>query len=167
MAWEVVLRCDRCSRKYRLRTGDFRYYAVAWQPADLPVWERVTCSDQDGWCHRCRRPRAIELVPPLEALELYRMSLLGKGEAERLARAEADVRWRQERSSPPRCLSCGSAAVEPLGEDFRHPGCGGRFEVAETPWHLNTSVAFVVPAEGPPERGWLWVWWSRLAIRYA
>src|SRR6516162_555648 len=47
MAWEFALRCDRCRRKYRLRTGDLRYYAVPWQPADLSVWERVSCSDQD------------------------------------------------------------------------------------------------------------------------
>ncbi len=164
MAWEVALRCDRCQWKYRLRTDDFRFYDVAWQPADLPVWERVGCSDRDGWCHRCRRPRAIELAPPLEALEHWRAGLLDRGEAEQLARTEAAIRWRRERSSPPRCLGCGSAAVEPLDDGFRHPGCGGRFEVAGTPEHLSSSVAFVVPAEGPPERDWLWVWWSRRTI---
>jgi hypothetical protein len=165
MAWEVALRCDRCRRKHRVRTGDFRFYGVAWQPADVPVWDRVGCSDQDGWCHRCGGPRAIERVPSLEALELWRADLLEKGEGEQLAHVEAKIRWRRERSSPPRCLCCGSAAVEPLGEGFRHPGCGGRLEVAETPCHLNTSVAFIVPAEGPPERGWLGVWWSRLTGR--
>ena len=145
MGWVIPLRCDRCRRAYRLRTGDFRFYLVPWQQADLSAWERVTCSDQDGWCHRCRRPQAIELVPPAEAIP-----------------DAARLRWRRLRVSPPRCLCCGSAAVEPLGLDFRHPCCGGRFELCETPWHLNTSVAFLVPAEGPPERGWLWVAWSRL-----
>ena len=95
-----------------------------------------------------------------------RAALLEKGEAEQIARAEAAIRWRRERSSPPRCLCCGSSAVEPLGEGFRHPDCGGRFEVAEKPEHLNTSVAFVVPAEGPAECGWLWVWWSRRTGRF-
>lgn len=166
MAWEVALRCDHCRRKYRLRTGDFRYYVVPWQPADLPVWERVGCSDQDGWCHRCRRPRPIELVPSLEALELMRTALVLSGKPAELAQVEATMRWRRERVSPPRCLCCGSAEVEPMSEKFRHPGCGGRFEVAETPCHLNTAAAFLVPAEGPAERGWLWVWWSCIAGRH-
>jgi hypothetical protein len=165
MAWEVALRCDRCGRTYRLRTGDFRYYAVPWQPADLSAWERVYCADQDGWCYRCGQPRAIELVPKLEPLERLRATLLQLGQAEDLASVEARFRWRQERVSPSCCLSCGSVAVEPMCEEFRHPSCGGRFAVAETPWHLNTSVAFLVPAEGPPERGRLWVWWSRLTGR--
>lgn len=162
MAWEVRVRCDRCRRKYRLRTGDFRFYAVPWQPADLPIWERVCCSDQDGWCHRCRQPRAVELVARLEALELMRESLLAKGETEEVIRVEASIRWRRERKSPSRCFCCGSAAVEPMREEFRHPSCGGQFAVAETPCHLNTAIAFLVPAEGPIERGWLWVCRSRL-----
>lgn len=145
MAWEVALRCDRCRRAYQLRTGDFRFYLVTWQPADLPACERVACSDAEGWCHRCRRPRAIESVPHAEAIT-----------------DPARLRWRRERVSSPRCLCCGSAAVELLGPDFRHPGCGGVLEVAGTPWHLQPSVAYLLPAEGPPERGWPWVAWSRL-----
>jgi hypothetical protein len=166
MAWEVVLRCARCRQKYRLRTGDFRYYAIPWQPVDLPVWERIFCCDQDGWCHRCRQPRPIELVPRLASLELMRATLLEKGETEELARLEAEIRWRRERVSPSRCLCCGSTTVEPMGLEFRHPGCGGQFAVDETPWHLNTAFAYLVPSEGPPERGWLWVCWSRLRGKF-
>ncbi len=144
MAWEVALLCDHCKRKYRLRTGDFRHYAVPWQPADLPAWERVGCSDQDGWCHRCCQPRAIELVQQLEELEQMRKTLQELGHTEELPRAEAKIRWRLERKSPPRCLHCGSTAAEPMAEGFRHPGCVGRFAVAETPCHLNTSISFEV-----------------------
>lgn len=145
MAWEVVLQCDRCRREYHLRTGDFRFYIVPWQPPDLPAWDRVACSDQDGWCHRCRRPQAIELIPHADAI-----TDVGRS------------RWRHERVSPPRCLCCGSVAVEPLGTDLRHPGCGGLFKVSGTPWHINTSVVYLLPPEGPPERSWLWVAWSRM-----
>jgi hypothetical protein len=162
MAWEYTLRCDCCRRTYRLRTSDFRFYAVPWQSADLPLWERVGCPDQDGWCHCCRRPRPIERMPRLEVLELMRATLLEKGETKELVRVEEIIRWRRERVSPSRCLCCGSVAVEPMNEEFRHPGCGGRFAVADTPCHLNTTIAFLVPAEGPPERSWLWAWWSWL-----
>ena len=162
MAWEVALACDRCGRGYRLCTHEFRFYAIPWQPAAVPLWDRVACVGRDGWCHRCGRPRAIELLPALEWLEARRAVLAVQGGTDELARAEAAIRWRRGRSSPPRCLCCGSAAVEPMDETFRHPGCGGRFAVAGTPWHHNTSVAFEVPAEGPAERGRLWTWWSRL-----
>ena len=161
MPWEFAFRCDRCGRKYGLRTGDIRFYSVALQPIEQPVWERVDCSAQDGWCHRCRRPRAIELISPLEALELWRADLLKKGEVERLADVEAKIRWRRERLSQPRCLCCGSAEVEPMGEHFWHPGCGGQFKIVGTPAHLIASKAFVLPAEGPPNCGWLWAWWLR------
>src|SRR5262249_25011359 len=142
MACEVALRCDRCGRKYRLRTGDFRYYAVPWQPAELPVWEGVSCSDQDGWCHRCRRPRPIEMIPRIEDVQEMRARLLEIGTTEEVAGVEAEIRWRRDRVSPPRCLWCGSAAVEAMVGKFRHPGCGGELVIVETPWLLNTCVAY-------------------------
>src|ERR1700722_1264246 len=138
MACEVALQCDRCGRKYRLRTGDFRYYVVRWQPANVPLSEQVGCSDQAGWCYRCRRPRAIELIPRLEDLELTRVRLLDLGLTEQLSRVEAKIRWRKDRVSPSRCLWCGSAAVEAMIGKFRHPGCGGELAIVETPWLLNT-----------------------------
>jgi hypothetical protein len=148
VGWVVPLRCDGCKRVYRLRTGDPRAYVVAWQPADLPVGDRVTCHDRDGWCHRCRRPRAVEAIPP-PGMPLD----------------PARARWRAERVSPPRCLCCGSTAVEELGDDFVHPNCGGRFAVCGTPEHFSPSSAELVPSEGPPECSWLWVWWSRRTLR--
>ena len=48
--------------------------------------------------------------------------------AERIASARAVLAWRRQRTSPPRCLRCGSTDVVPLerGEQTRHPGCPGK-----------------------------------------
>jgi hypothetical protein len=150
VAFTVTLQCDRCRRTYQLRTGDFRYYVVPWQPVDLPASKRITCSDRDGWCYRCRRPRAIELLLPPEVLPS------GETPGE-----EAYARWWRERRSPPRCLWCGATTVEPMGETFQHPTCGGRFRAIDIE-HGSPRFVYLLPAEGPIKRGWLWLMWSRL-----
>ena len=149
MSWSLLFRCDRCRRAYRVRTGVLRFYFVPWQPAGLPAWDRVPCADRDGWCHRCRRAEAIESIPPDLAIDDGTRS-----------------RWRRERRSPPRCFCCGSAQVEPLDESFGHPDCGGQFRVAGDPWRNQDSFCDIIPAEGPPERGRLAVWWSHLIGRW-
>lgn len=42
VGWEVPVRCDGCQRRYWQCAGELRFYAVTWQPADLPVWDRVS-----------------------------------------------------------------------------------------------------------------------------
>lgn len=132
-----------------MRTCALRFYFVPWQPTDVSLWDRVACSDQDGWCHRCGRLEPIERIPPAEAIA-----------------DEARARWRRDRRPPPRCLCCGSTRVEPLDDSFRHPHCGGRLEVAGDPWHNHDAICPIVPAEGPPERHRVAVWWSHLLGRW-
>ncbi len=165
MAWEFVLRCNLCRRKYRIRTGDFRYYSVKWQSSNIPLFDRIHCSDQDGWCHRCRHPRAIESLPSLKVLEQIRASFVEQQNVKRLVEIDVQMRWRQERLSAPRCFCCGSSRVEPMNSDYQHPDCGGLFEIAKTPDHLQTSFAVVLPAEGPQVLSRLFVWWRDLIGR--
>src|SRR5262245_25274376 len=99
MAWEMTLRCDRCRRRYQYVSGDIRYYAVHSQTTDFALTERVNCSEEDGWCHNCRRPGPIERILPLEALEWGRAKLLEDGGPDSLlAHVEARIRWRRGRS---------------------------------------------------------------------
>ena len=86
------------------------------------------------------------------------LDLLEKGQTREATRVEDTIKWRKERMSPPRCLSCGSTAVERLIGEYRHPGCGGELTVAEGPAHGNPVYAYLIPAEGPSERSWFGVW---------
>ncbi len=185
MAWEHAYRCDRCRRVQRVRVGDYRFYAVLWQGEDVELFDRVGCHDQEGWCRRCRRLRPIESLPDVALLERMKevtaevgltpldrdvAAREGRSEQEelqrRLARIDERIRWRKERTAPPKCFACGSAEVEPVNgaetvEGIRHPGCGGFFRLCETPCHIQPANGYLVPAEGPPTRGaWrrLWDW---------
>jgi hypothetical protein len=187
MALEIAYRCDRCRRVQRVRTGDYRFYVVPWQGAGVELFDQVRCSDQEGWCRRCGRLRPVESIPDIALLERMKEVLAeaglsqldrelaaddGRSEQDelqgRLARIDEQIRWRQERRSPPKCFACGSTEVEPAdqakgdGEGFSHPGCGGAFRICEDPWHIQPAAGFLIPAEGPRgsrglRRLWEWV----------
>jgi hypothetical protein len=195
MAWEFAYRCDRCRRVQRVRTGDYRFYVVPWQGEGVELFDRVHSSDQEGWCRRCRRLRPMESIPDIALLERMKevMAVAGlspldrklaaedsrgeQGELQRqLARIDEWIRWRKERRSPPKCFACGSTEVEPVnqaksgGEGLRHPGCGGVFRICEDPCHIQPTMGFLVPAEGPEaSRGVrrLWEWVRRRTRRCA
>jgi hypothetical protein len=188
MAWEFAYRCDRCRRVQRVRTGDFRFYVLPWQDESLDLFARVSCRDKEGWCRRCRRLRPVESLPDIALLERMREGMTqtrlpdpdrelaaeeGRSEQEEIQRQlgwiDERIRWRKERVSPAKCFACGSTEVEPLevsedGKGFRHPGCGGTFRICETPCHIQPSMGYLIPSEGPePWRPWrlLWRWLCR------
>jgi len=66
------------------------------------------------------------------------------------------IRWRRERSSPPRCLECASTDVIALSrtadhdaEEFEHPGCGGVFRYHRSSVFSETHVQLLT-TEGLP-----------------
>lgn len=67
--------------------------------------------------------------------------------------------WRDERKSPPRCLSCGGTEISHAGSighaeasyrlAFAHPGCGGELVVSTPPIRINMRTDDIVfDAEG-------------------
>jgi uncharacterized C2H2 Zn-finger protein len=174
MAWEIAYRCDRCRLVLRVRTGDYRFYVVPWHGEGIELFDRIPCSDQEGWCRRCRRLRSMESIPEIAVLERMKVVMTDAGMSEldrklasddgrngqcelqrRIARIDERIRWRKERMSPPKCFACGSTEVETVerargGEEgFRHPECGGFFRICEDPCHIQPLVGFLIPAEGP------------------
>ena len=105
------------------------------------------------WCRQCATIRDGERIESLEdidrqikdlndpASELYRMTansvlqeLTGRGEEFRLEQIEKlkrRRRWREARTSPPKCISCGSTDlyVFPVNEVGPNPTAPGEVEV--------------------------------------
>jgi hypothetical protein len=167
----------------RVRTGDYRFYDVPWQNKDGELFGRVPCFDQVAWCRFCCRLRCVERIPEIAFLEgmkkaiaeagvsdMHRQVVAALGRSpqaelqQQLAKTDEQIRWRRERKSPAKCFVCGSADIEPLdeakdcGERFRHPNCGGVFEICEAN-HFQPARGFLIPSEGPRvRRGFRYLW---------
>lgn len=148
MSW---ITCDKCREQYSgdVAAGRFFY--------EFPDGIRFPLIRQLGWCEDCWTVVAMEDLATHtffeRKLEAHRKERAKYGglkmliPSARLARQTADkaiaqlmehVRFRRQRSSPPKCLKCGSPHVSPLPHlawpakpgiylrtGWTHPGCGG------------------------------------------
>ncbi len=92
--------------------------------------DSTLCIDQEAaWCKHCQRFVTAERVPSLEELEQFIHELeaptqkhyfiFGSKEGIRagIVQLETQLRWRRNRESAARCLSCGSTDVMPVRFD--------------------------------------------------
>jgi hypothetical protein len=148
MAWSVEITNPvdgSCEEMTLLSTG---YYI-------LPNGAAIRLYEQPAWCRDCQRFVRAEHLPALADIDaqmtkyqgkaaetrrhlagwLYRFRLKCRRQLRRElsvyeeAVAEEEMRrlWRQMRQSPPRCLECGSTALElpPSDEEYlTRPGVG-------------------------------------------
>ena len=119
---------------------------------------------QPAWCSNCGRFVLAEEVPSVEQLEeeiakfragtpetlrVWDFVSYGAPVVERVAELLRRVEWRWGRTSPPRCLHCGSVGPEtvPMSGEFAHPQTGERV-VAESNGWVDSAPWF---AEFSPE----------------
>jgi hypothetical protein len=136
---------------------------------------RLPVLQQPAWCPACSRFVLAEELPSVPALEeeiaryqrgdrdtLRWWAFVSNGApaAERVAELLRRLQWRQERQTPPRCLSCGGVGPIPIpmSGEFAHPltgervvaGAGGWADTA--PWFAEFSSEGVVLAEDVPHQ---------------
>jgi hypothetical protein len=121
------------------------------------------------WCSRCNTFRVGERIPTIEEVraELQKLAnpskeeieiwqLIGKSIEAVVADTEARLAWRGQRTSPAKCLHCGSTELKPLphDEEFPHPVTGERMRrVARGfcdagPWESDFTVEGDLIGEG-------------------
>jgi hypothetical protein len=152
--------CDRCDFCGQPVQGDVRraYF--------LSTDEHVPFLTRGAWCEDCGAVVAAEWLLEKDVLESIldparlgdptetepgRLRLIlwseveevfvPKGERlteERFVRILTGMRkWRRQRQSPPRCLSCGGTRLRIFPDDgsgLLHPSCGGRIQLSLGGW---------------------------------
>lgn len=138
----------------------------------IPIeeWRRFSRCDREGndvpflavWCHcsTCCHLTKGEYIPSAEALDGLAaiaqstendegaVNVLNTQEVARLRR------WAEARTQPPRCLDCGSHAIEAVaqGDDgvswITHRGCGGRLVSSGIHYRDGERADVVLDAEG-------------------
>ena len=134
MAVETEYRCDRCACTSYVMFPVTGHYNVA----DIVKPELFSGV---GWCECCASLTEVETIPTKELIEIYRVFLREMYEGvdanffdQSMATCDASEDYFRKRSSPPKCLRCGSSEIihfettEILNESAVHPGCGGRFK---------------------------------------
>jgi DNA-directed RNA polymerase subunit RPC12/RpoP len=115
-----------------------------------------------AWCFDQQRLVLAEDMPTLEELreerdevaEVRRTTPEGAlVEVPTVEWVEAQMRWRANRTSPARCLECGSTRIiiESREADslvVEHPGCGGRFKLKGLRYSDETPARLRIDAEG-------------------
>ena len=156
--------CDRCDVAVSCSTHE-AFYKLA-DNTELIV------HSTPAWCASCNTLRRIELLTESTVFSERLASLQSIGLSPRdlefvtmfdrdpdthlaklLAETEAAIGWRAARTSPPRCMTCGStgASALPLDADdellpFPHLNCGGTFTFASG--SFGSSQMFFLDAEG-------------------
>lgn len=166
----IVLECEGCGASFSrgVLYGDFWY--------QMPNGNRYQLDRALGWCNFCALMVAVEDLSgdrvneemkraeawKHEAEQRLKRSLFSKlfgDEKERIARCDQELQMLRDnlaflraRTSPSRCLSCGSSDIvilptPPWPEDFgvcvpagwNHPLCGGRMVAKALPGRLHFS----------------------------
>lgn len=166
----VVLECDECGASFSrgVLYGDFWY--------QLKSGDRYPLDRSLGWCNFCALMVAIEDlsgeqdIDEIQKNESWKQSAelklkrslfsrLFGDEKDRIAKCDRTLRmlrekstFLRERSSPPRCLDCGSADVirlpsapwpQDVGVDipagWTHPMCGGQMIAKALPSRFHFS----------------------------
>ena len=156
--------CDRCDATVSCNTHE-AFYKLA-SSAELFV------QSTPAWCNACNTLRRVELLPQsdvfvnrlaslesdgLSARDLEFVTMFDRDPASHLTKlvteTKAAIDWRAARTSPPRCMTCGStdASALPLDADdellpFPHRSCGGTFAFASG--SFGSSRMFFLDAEG-------------------
>ncbi len=99
----------------------------------------IHVDQQAAWCKGCDKFVVAEYLPEVKELEksladllagdvkrVQRLDFVGRTAAEETDQLSRRIEWRRNRSSPPRCLECGSRKITPLpsDEEFAHPATG-------------------------------------------
>lgn len=135
----------------------------------FPSGAVIRLYEQPAWCRCCEKFVRAEHLSPLEDIDaqmtkyrakaattrrqlagwLYRLGLKCPQQLrhelsvweEAVAEEEMRREWRLRRESPPRCLQCGSTALDlpPSDEEYPHPSGRGRVRVMIT---SHVSLAF-------------------------
>jgi len=112
----------------------------------LPDGTYLRLHSGPAWCRQCRRFANAESMPTVEHLESTIAQLSDPVEcaklfpaplgpydpviiAEMIERQRKCIEWRRIRSSPPRCLRCGSTDITPLPFDQPTPHPGGHGDI--------------------------------------
>ena len=166
----VVLECDGCGASFSrgVLYGDFWY--------QMPNGNRYPLDRALGWCNFCALMVAVEDLSgdrvneeikraetwKYEAEQKLKRSLFSKlfgDEKARIARCDQELKMLRDnlaflraRTSPSRCLDCGSSDIvilptppwpEDVGVDvpagWNHPLCGGRMVAKALPGRLHFS----------------------------
>jgi hypothetical protein len=130
---------------------------------------KLDIDQQPAWCRRCREFRLAEQIPSIEELEqsiaelqmregpliehwelVFCEEKTDENIEREIARYRKRISWRRCRLSAPRCLSCGSTAVDPIpvNGEFFHPESGGRFVVSGGGWASAAPWVAVFSPEG-------------------
>src|SRR6516165_9033854 len=100
MAREFTYRCDKCANVQCVRL-ERRYYVPSWQSANVPLEERIHCFEEEAWCRRCARIRAVETLTPLAELKQIKEGDPDDPDWEPTPGIDGRIRWREERVAPP------------------------------------------------------------------
>ena len=99
----------------------------------------------EAWCPDCDCILMAEHVQSIEELqseldrllnpdeeELFFIQFIGTPIEDRIVEAERRIQWRRSRTSPAKCLQCGSTQIValPAQEEFTHPKTGERVKVS-------------------------------------
>jgi hypothetical protein len=155
MAWGVeITNPDDGSREEMLLLS-IGYYI-------LPSGAAIRLYEQPAWCRGCREFVRAEHLSALEDIDagiakyrgkaaetrrrlggwMYRLGLKSSRQSlhelsvweEAVVEEQMRREWRLKRQSPPRCLECGSTALDlpPDDGEYPHPSGNGRVQVAIT-----------------------------------
>jgi hypothetical protein len=99
----------------------------------------IHVDQQAAWCGECGRFVVAEFLADIDELkktlaelrdgdekQLDHLNFVGRSVEEETDQLSRRIEWRRGRTSPPRCLQCGSPTIVPLpaGEEFPHPATG-------------------------------------------
>lgn len=124
----------------------------------LPNGQLLRVRQTECWCSMCNRFDTAEVVESMEELETEldrlrnpdeeesrMLAFIGTPIEERIAETELRINWRRNRTSPAKCLHCGSTDIMPIpgANEFAHPITGervvvaGRGFVSTDEWHAE------------------------------
>jgi DNA-directed RNA polymerase subunit N (RpoN/RPB10) len=136
--------CTKCSYEARYESCSYDYV--------LHDGTRLYVILDRAWCHTCCEVVAAEYLLTIDAIdrelragEAYARVFVSADDREAQAEVRRQLLRRRElesrRSSPARCLTCGSTKITPHEpyQAFIHPGCGGELHGTEItrPTHLE------------------------------
>ncbi len=137
MAWLSDIDCRKCGYEQP------RFLPLPWEAYVLPTGEVALLPFQVAWCGRCRA--VVRAEHPADALRREadwqdaRLAVFDPSEYVVRRRAECGVlrRVADGRTTPPRCLECGSTGIVGFGPwewgaEVVHPGCGGALRFPRT-----------------------------------
>jgi hypothetical protein len=150
--------CDRCDYRSHpsAASGERRYR--------MPGGEEYHINSESVWCYYCDGITQAELLPihprqriwqPEDSIWKRLCYFVDKSLIPSLPFSHSQIPLPEARTSPARCLKCGSTKHEPISLEptttapNRHPGCGGTLQLAwEDVWFHSGYQLHYYDAEG-------------------